>query len=514
MKNLIYLFAVLLLFSGCSNRNINKYSSINEEIEVFPDYKNIIIPVNIAPLNFLIKSEADEFMVQYVFNDEKYIPEIDKNKVVMPIKKWRKLMNRAVNDSIYVNIYKKGTSGWQKFNSFYWYVSEDSIDSYFSYRLIDPGYERWNKMGIYMQNIENFEQSTIFDNTLSGGGCMNCHEYNNRNPEEFMLHIRGNPGGTLVKTKETIKWLNTKTDFTMSAGVYPSWHPSGKYIAMSVNRIVQYFHNDPKMSIEVTDHASDLIVLDIDKNEITTSPKVSTKDNETMPVWDPKGEYIYFIKTAQWNDTMEITDIRFDLFRIKYDAESNTWGDVETVLEVSKIGKSITLPKFSPSGRYILYTMTDYGNFTIHHKDADLYMFDLKTKVYYPLSEANSDHVDSYHTWSSSSKWFLFSSKRLDGICSRPYISHVDENGKASKAFVIPQKDPEFYLKTTQSFNRPELMTGPVRIPAYKIRQLIYSEPELVSMDPSVELDALSGATKFSEEYRNKDAEPYMRSGN
>ena len=186
---------------------------------------------------------------------------------------------------------------------------------------------------------------------------MNCHEYNSRNPEEFMLHIRGNPSGTIIKTKETIKWLNTKTDYTMSAGVYPSWHPSGKFIAMSVNRIVQYFHNDPDKTIEVTDLVSDLIVLNIEKNELTTSPLVSTKDNETMPVWDPAGEYIYFIKTPAWKDSIEITDIRFDLFRIRYDTESNTWGNVDTVLEVSKIGKSLSLPKFSPSGRFILFTM-------------------------------------------------------------------------------------------------------------------------------------------------------------
>ena len=53
-------------------------------------------------------------------------------------------------------------------------------------------------------------------------------------------------------------------------------------------------------------------------------------------------------------------------------------------------------------------------------------------------------------------------------------------------------------------------MAGTVQIPSYKIHQLVYSEPEQVTFNPSVELDALSGATKFSEEYRNKDAEPYM----
>lgn len=33
--------------------------------------------------------------------------------------------------------------------SFYYPVAPEKVDSYLAYRLIDPGYELWNKMGIY-----------------------------------------------------------------------------------------------------------------------------------------------------------------------------------------------------------------------------------------------------------------------------------------------------------------------------------------------------------------------------
>jgi len=502
---------LIILFASCGGNTIKDFTVLDQDADIYPDYKNITIPVNIAPLNFMVNMDTvtSSISVSLQHGDHEITPKVKGRKVIIQMDEWRELVESAVNDSIHVNIFIKDQSGWKKYPSFYWYISDDQIDSYFSYRLIPPGYERWGKMGIYMQNIENYEQSPIYENSLSEKGCMNCHEFNNRDPEEFMIHFRGKLGGTLIKTKESLRWFDTRTDYTMSAGVYPSWHPSGKLIAMSVNKIVQFFHNQPGKSIEVADVASDLILLDIDNNKITTCPQISTKGKETMPCWDPKGEYLYFIKSQGWHENSELTETRYDLYRIKYDMANNTWGEVELVLDISRFNKSISLPKFSPCGRYILFTMSGYGNFTIHHQDANLYIYDTQKKIHFPLSKANSNTVDSYHTWSSSGKWILFSSKRLDGVCSRPYIAHIDENGRASKAFVVPQKDPEYYINTPESFNRPEMMTGPVTVPYYKIRKLIYSEPELVTMDETVELDALSGATKFNTE-SIEDAEPYM----
>jgi hypothetical protein len=512
MKNLFFLFLIAMFFYSCGKKHIERFDIVDQEVDIFPDYKNITIPKNIAPLNFRIKNDGKAYTVLLTSKGQTKYPEIDGNLVHMSLKKWKKLMSRNADDTISVSVMVKEPSGWKKYKSFYWYVSNNEIDSYISYRLIDPGYESWGRMGIQMRDITSYNESSIFNNTLSGGGCMNCHKCNQNNPDEFMLHIRGKPGGTVVKTRNSLRFFDTRTDFTMSAGVYPAWHPSGKLIAMSVNRIGQFFSKDPNKTIEVVDFASDLIVFNIDKKVITTCPQISTKDKETMPCWSADGEYLYFIKSIGWNDTIKLTDYKYDLFRIHYDLKNNSWGKVETIFEASRFGKSISMPRISPNGRFILLTLTDYGNFTIHHRDADLYMYDLQTEKFFPLTKANSDHVDSYHTWSSSGKWILFSSKRLDGICSRPYITHIDKFGNVSKAFAVPQKDPDYYITTTQSFNRPELMTGPVRISSYKIRELVYSEPELVTFDPSVELDALSGATKFSEEYRNKDAEPYISS--
>jgi hypothetical protein len=48
--------------------------------------------------------------------------------------------------------------------------------------------------------------------------------------------------------------------------VYPSWHPSGKYVAFSSNKTVQSFHMHSSKNIEVSDMYSSLVIYDVEKN--------------------------------------------------------------------------------------------------------------------------------------------------------------------------------------------------------------------------------------------------------
>ena len=84
----------------------------------------------------------------------------------------------------------------------------------------------------------------------------------------------------------------------------------------------------------------------------------------------------------------------------------------------------------------------------------------------------NSDFTDSYHSWSSNSRWLAFSSKRIDGLTARFFISYIEENGISGKPFIMPQKDPEFYGRFLKSFNLPELSTLKVDVNPGKIRKI------------------------------------------
>ena len=54
----LFLFLIALMVS-CSKNDIQIAKSLNKEITIYPDYKDVTIPVNIAPLNFSIADSRD-----------------------------------------------------------------------------------------------------------------------------------------------------------------------------------------------------------------------------------------------------------------------------------------------------------------------------------------------------------------------------------------------------------------------------------------------------------------------
>ncbi len=99
------------------------------------------------------------------------------------------------------------------------------------------------------------------------------------------------------------------------------------------------------------------------------------------------------------------------------------------------------------------------------------------------MQEVNSDNVESFHTWSSTGKWFVFSSKRVDGLWAHPLIASFNpETGCAGKPFMVPQKDPGFYKTFTKTFNLPELITAPITENKQSLKQI---RNKLLSSSPN-----------------------------
>ena len=118
----------------------------------------------------------------------------------------------------------------------------------------------------------------------------------------------------------------------------------------------------------------------------------------------------------------------------------------------------------------MVFTLSGYGNFSIWHKDADLWAADLESGEIYPLDGLNSADVESYHSWSGDSKWLVFSSRRGDGLYTRPYIARIGSDGKPLKPFLLPQKNPlKFYSELMVSYNIPEFVSGKVKVGKHRI---------------------------------------------
>ena len=474
---IIILSVVIVLLNMSCRPKLPHYSETDQNVELSPDYTSVSIPPNITPLNFRINESADKYLVRFYNSDgNEFIIRSGNRNIKIPREKWKKLLASSVSKGYFMDVIVKRSHKWTKYNTIKNNVTSDSIDRYLVYRLIEPGFEGWNKMGIYQRNLETFAETPVMLNSVSDGNCMNCHTFSGNNSNTMMFHMRSQHAGTIIYRNNKLSKVNTKTEETISPGVYPSWHPSGNFIAFSVNNIFQSFHSVATKRIEVYDTLSDIIVYDVSKNIVASCQNLSDPGQlETFPSWAPDGRSLYFC-SANKLPADNFNQIRYNLFRISFNPDLFSFGKLDTVLMVSHFRKSVSFPRISPDGRYLLFCLSDYGNFSIWHPESDLYLLDLATgKLSRP--EINSNKTESFHSWSSKGKWIVFSSKRGDGLYTRPYISYFDSSGRAHKPFILPQRNPGFYFDFLKSYNLPEFVTTRIELDPGKLRKMVEAVP-------------------------------------
>ncbi|MFN8257263.1 MAG: hypothetical protein U0W24_16325 [Bacteroidales bacterium] len=465
-----------LIIMGCNN-SIDKFDEDNTLPTIFPDYIDITIPWNIAPLNFKYLGKAEDILVEVKGNKNQLTVQSDK-KIQFPLNEWKNFIENNKGDTLKIYVYVKENGKWKRFKPFTWMVSNDAIDTHLAYRLIEPGYVGFNEMGIYQRNLENFDEKPILNNDLTDRSCMNCHSFCARDPKKMMFHVRLRNAGTIIIDGDKIKKIDTRTSSTIAAGTYPAWHPSGKYIAFSINKPQQVFHLNPERKAEISDIESDIAILDLDRNELFSDSLLMLKHaEETFPSFTANGKKLLFATYSPLKSDSSYKNIQYSLCAIDFDPTTKKFGkEVDTLISAIKLNKTVAFANASPDGKYILCSLADHGVFTSWNKESDLYLYVIETGELKPLMNTNSYDSESYNSWSSNSHWIVFSSRRIDTHYNRPHFAHLNADGTSTKGFVMPQKDPDFYTMFLKIYNRPELIKGPVTINPYDIEKAIKSD--------------------------------------
>lgn len=479
MKKIYVFMMAAMMLASCTEKPEN-VTRVDKVPAIFPDYSGVTIPDGIAPMDFNVTGDDYDCVDVTVKGSKGGEVHSNGDYAKFDLDEWHSLTRQNKGGTLTFTVCVEKDGKWTQYKDFTMTVSPYAIGDWgLTYRRIAPGYEVYGHMGIYQRDLSTFDETPIFDNLAAPGACVNCHTPNRTNSDQYTFHVRGEHGATVVHRDGKEELLKAKNDSIHGSMVYPYWHPSGKYCAYSTNNTHQSFHSVRSERIEVFDQSSDVFVYEPSTHQLILDSLLMTKDHyETYPAFSPDGRTLYFCSSTAEPIPSGYKDIKYNICKIAFNPDNGTFGTrVDTIFNARKMGKSATHPRPSYDGRYLMFTMSDYGCFPIWHKEADNWLLDLRTGKAQPMTAANSDNTDSWHNWSANSHWFVFTSRRGDGLYTRLYIASVDDKGNVSKPFLLPQENPlDYYDKLLDSYNTPDFTTKPVKLDEREMGRQINSD--------------------------------------
>jgi hypothetical protein len=450
-----------------------------------PDYSELIIPPNIAPLNFQIREPGSAYRVRLEADAGTPVEITTSSPIIQfPEKPWSQLLASNAGKSLRLNIWIKGADAqWKRFQTITNRIAVETIDPVLLYRKIHPVQNAWATMGLYQRRLQTFEETPFLENRRFNYGCCHCHALRNNGPDTATVAIRsGIFGNQLLAIK------NGTVESIHGTVGYPAWHPKEPIVASAFSKPQLLLHsaklNDMR---DIVETESWLGYFHLDSSSVKKIPAADNGKLAGSPAWSADGTYLYYCCApnllAVETNTIDAaySQIKYDLMRIAYDVANDRWGTPELVLSARTLGLSIALPRLSPDGRWLFFCGTAYGCWPTYDPDSDLYAIDLRTggngaEFAWHKLDISSSECESWLSWSSNSRWVVFSTKRMSPLFSRPHLAYVGADGRCGKPFVLPQRDPTFYDSQLLTYTIPTLATGPMRVSQAALVRAIKSE--------------------------------------
>ena len=206
---LYLLIIALLALPGCAGGDpATAVDGSEGPLVIYPDYKEVTIPANIAPLNFRYAMEGvRKAKTTFTLGDKSVT--LRGAEVVWSLRTWKKFLQGAEGQTIAVTAEavvdgEKVTDQWSI------RVSEDAIDGWLTYRLIEPSYQMYHEVSIMERCIENFDETVISDYKHTENACMNCHFHGQSRGDYSIFYIRGPKGGSILNQNGKLRKLALK----------------------------------------------------------------------------------------------------------------------------------------------------------------------------------------------------------------------------------------------------------------------------------------------------------------
>jgi tetratricopeptide (TPR) repeat protein len=232
---------------------------------------------------------------------------------------------------------------------------------------------------------------------------------------------------------------------------------------------------------------------------------------QSNPVWNHDGSTVTFARATKYElvklkdesaavlTTDEVAeflsggrDMKFDLYRVPFNGGKG--GEAQPMAGASANGKSNFFPRYSPDGKWVVFCQAT--SFMLLQPDSELFIMPAAGGTPRKMT-CNRSLMNSWHSWSSNSRWLIFSSKE-NGPYTQLFLTHIDENGNDSPPVLL-----EHFTAADRAANIPEF----VKLPPDAIKKMevkfldgtSYSRAALAFMP-------LGGELRTQEDYRNAAA--------
>ena len=312
--------------------------------------------------------------------------------------------------------------------------------------------------------------------------CGNCHSFADNGSVLGLDVDYGNDKGAyaimpvskhmVMDDAKIITWADYKReDGELTFGLLSRVSPTGRYVISTVkDRSVFVAIPDLMISQLFFPIKGILVVYDRETKTFAALPGADDPQYvQTNAVWSPDGKEIVFARAKAYHAerleqqnsalvdekdvpefTVEKKPFRYDLYRIPFN--DGKGGTPEPLRGASDDGMSNFFPKYSPDGKWIVFCKAK--SYMLLQPDSELYIIPAAGGVARRL-RYNTARMNSWHSWSSNSRWLVFSSK-VNTPYTQLFLTHIDENGNDSPPVLL-----ERFTSPDRAANIPEFVKLP-----------------------------------------------------
>ncbi|TAL68777.1 MAG: tetratricopeptide repeat protein [Bacteroidetes bacterium] len=485
LKYVLPLFGLLVIIGGIwflfikkSSRDLYaenfKKAGLNSRITILYPRNNSIFPPEIASPT-IQWNDPDKSTFQWLVmvekdNKVKFISDyLDENKWKPDSSDWEELKSISKGGDLTINvigIMKEVPGKIYNGGKVNISISKDSVGAPIFFRAVTLpfGFAATNLPTISWRlgNIANYSQPKILLTNLTV--CGNCHSFSKDGNTIGMDVDYGNDKGsyfisTISKNTDMvfdniITWSDYKReDKEYTFGLLSQISPDGRYALSTVKDRSIFVKIDNMDYSQLFFPIKGIIaVYDTKTKKFWALPGADDKLYcQSNPVWSPDGKTILFAKAPVYHHQLaELSkeviipteyanefiegkrDFKFDIYQIPFN--DGNGGEAKPLQGASNNGMSNYFPKFSPDGKWIVFTQAK--NFMLLQPDAKLFIMPASGGTPRLMNCNNLNTMNSWHSWSPNGKWLVFSSK-AKGPYTQLYLTHIDENGNDSPSILL-----------------------------------------------------------------------------